>query len=138
MSNDTKAFLYNVNVMGLGSEFIDRGIGDKYYEYESKNFFGAVIRSHEPLMRIDGEDQVMVIHTRYTDGKFCGVNIDIIPPDHSRVDKYDIKPKRIPLVDLQIRNNPGNIVINDTESLTSLFFHDHQNRKTTIINVVKK
>lgn len=138
MYNDKPVFLHQVNVYGLSHDFIDRGMGDKYYEYHSKGFFGAVIRSEKPLQRINKEEVVVVVHARHSNGSFHGVNIDFIPKDSTRIDRYDIDPETLPLVDMQLMTNPGNIVINDQASLASLFFHDHQDKESVIINFVEK
>lgn len=138
MYNDKPVFLHEVSVYGLSHDFIDRGKGDKYYEYHSKGFFGAVIRSEEPLQRMDGQEVVVVVHTRYSNGSFHGINIDFIAKYSNRIDKYNIETDELPRVDMELRTNPGNIVINDTASLASLFFHDHEDKKSVIINFVEQ
>jgi hypothetical protein len=136
MKDNRSIFLYTVNVHGLSQDFIDKGKGDKYYEYESKGFYGAVIRSEEPLQRLQGERVVLIVHPRYSDGSFQGTNIDIVPRGSRKIHEYDIDITELMHVQMEVKKNPGNIVINGKPTLTSLFFHDHYDKETTIINFV--
>jgi len=133
-------FRYQVNADFIADHFREHNRNGKYITYVSKYFYGAVIRSEIPLVRLDNSTVAISVRLKGHGGRkqnVTGIKIDIMPYDDERLKKYNIAPSELPAVDMQIVNIPGNILLNAEPTLLTAFFYKRKDG-STVINFVEQ
>lgn len=132
-------YLYKVNLHYLQQFFKATESQSKYHVYRSKDFYGAVLRSRESLMSLDGEEVVVSMRLKGRGGEggsVNGIKIDLMKKTDPRVDKYGIDVDDLSRIDIEVHpNEAGNILLVDQLSEASAFFYKRQEGSSLIIFV---
>lgn len=138
----SSTFTTTVNLHYLQKFFKENAEPSKdspYYQYVSKNFYGAVIRSQKTLENLDLTQIVVNIRLKgrgNSQQTVTGVKIDFMQMDDPRLQEYGINPSELQAAEMRvIANIPGNTVLNPVHTLTTMFFYTRKDG-TSIINFV--
>lgn len=134
-------FKYIVNTYRIAQDFKEHNRKGTYITYVSKSFYGAILRSKQPIVRLDGDPVAISVRLKGRGGKgqtVTGVKIDLIPKSDSRIEKYGIDWDALPEVDIKVNSNAaGNIFLNKQPALLSAFFYKDR-EGSSVINFVEK
>lgn len=133
-------FRYQINTTFIGRHFKEHNRNGKYITYVSKNFYGAVIRSKIPLLRLEKERVAISVRLKGRGDRkqsVTGIKVDVIPQSDDRIDNYGLVWDDLPIVDITINNIPGNIMLNPQPSLLTAFFYKRKDG-STVINFIEE
>lgn len=140
-----RSFLYNVNLTELSKhfkEYAQPGESGKYYQYVSKNFYGAVIRSQISLASLDRELVVVSVRLKGRSSEkqtVTGIKIDFMELNDTRLESYNLDPDDLETVDIRLTTNiPGNIILNPDPSAAGAYFYKRSDGFSMINFVVLK
>lgn len=133
-------FLFTVNVNEIGQHFREHDVTGKYFNYVSKYFYGAVIRSKKSLHVIDGQTVVMSVRYRQRPGEAAtGIKIDLIETNDRRISEYGISPATLPKVRMEVTAGvKQNIILNPEPTLLTAFFYENDNGSSFINFIPQK
>jgi hypothetical protein len=130
IKNAAPTFLYRVNVNELSRHFKEISTPSDespYYQYGSKRFFGAIIRSQISLVRLDNELVTISVRLKGRNGQgqtVTGVKIDLITDDDPRIERYGLRPEKMPVVRIRVQANiKNNIILAPDPILAGVFIY---------------
>lgn len=132
-------YITTVNVHQLGQHFKEISEPDHrndYYQYASKYFYGAVIRSKISLLTADQRKMVVSVRLKGRSGQgqtVTGVKIDFIAPEDPRIEKYGIRINELQEVMIDIQSGIKNtFLIQPKPAEADVFFYDNEDGSAVI------